>query len=493
MSDLTETLSVTIGEATHAGNVGKNNEDAYLHTAFTVPALGGMAGTVAVVADGIGGSQAGELASRRAVQVITDYFIEHATANPLDDLRQAMTQASEEIIARAEANPQLAGMGTTATAVVILGRNLYVANVGDSRAYLIRGDQIHQLTIDHTWAQEAIEAGRLTPEEAMKHPNRNVLKRYLGLRAAAEVDLRIQPLADARAAGEKPAVGLQPLRLERGDKILLCSDGLTDLVPDEEILPTVRKYAPQRAADELVKQARAHGGLDNITVLVLGIDEQPPPSRPKPRLTWPYLVAAVAVLIIAVSIAVYVLVSRRPTTGEATAPPGAEVVPTTAAALSPLPTPKEPTEAIPTTSAALSPLPTPAPATATPVPTFTPTLPRPTRPTRPAYPQVELIYPRPGDSGSTWVPFEWHADFQLAEGDYFELVFWKKGQDPYRDAFGLVSPTKETKVLLNLQAVDRQLPQLEPGEYLWGVLAVRLHPYERIRLLSKPRRFRYYR
>jgi protein phosphatase len=173
-------ISFDIGKATDAGRTGKHNEDAYavFSTRLQTEADSTKADIVqvAVVADGIGGSAAGERASQITVKTIQEVMTQ--TTVPIRQrLEAAIHESNTRIYGAAQNDPSLKGMGTTIVAAVIVDQLLFVAHAGDSRAYLIRVGVAHQLTKDHTWVQEALEAGYLSPEEATNHPNRNVLKR----------------------------------------------------------------------------------------------------------------------------------------------------------------------------------------------------------------------------------------------------------------------------------------------------------------------------
>ena len=323
-----------MGEATHPGETGKNNEDSYGH--MQVPVRGNRSGQmlVAIVADGIGGKSAGEEASTLAVEQIKDYFLAHPdTAGILPGLRQALWNANLAIYRRSQERSVFQDMGTTAAVAVVSDDQLYVANVGDSRVYLVTEETVTQLTTDHSWGQEAVEAGRISPEEARRHPNRNVLRRYLGITPEVEVDLRMRmPGTPVELRG---AYGDAPIRLSKGDSVLLCTDGLTDLVADHEIASIVRRYVPQQAADRLVQLARRRGGHDNITVLVLHFGPVAiQAGGPRPRI----LAAAAGVLVF--SGIVLALLGRDLTnlwaapfsgTPRSTTPPAAASVETTAA------------------------------------------------------------------------------------------------------------------------------------------------------------------
>lgn len=272
-----------IGHQTHAGETGKNNEDRALIQAYS-----GLAGdtsglTLAVIADGIGGHRAGEVASQIAVNTFKTLFDQTDSHSYLDLFARAFTSIQQALTQHIATHPESAGMGTTCSAVVVANRRLYLAFIGDSRVYLIRAGAIRQISIDHTWVQEAIDHGILTKHEARKHPNRHVVRRHLGAGQDSTPDFRLQ-LNDA----EKPATAQrnQGLPLKPGDIVLLSSDGLTDLVEDHEILATFEGQAPQPAVDALVLLARQRGGYDNITITALMVppgDGGDPAQVVKPR------------------------------------------------------------------------------------------------------------------------------------------------------------------------------------------------------------------
>ncbi len=259
-----------VGYQTHPGETGKNNEDRALLMAFQ-----GTAGekgpiTLAVVADGIGGHQAGEVASQIAVNTFTSLFTKTDSRSYLDLFAQGFATIAQAIVSHTTSNPDAAGMGTTCAAAVIANRRLYTAYIGDSRIYLIRNNTLQQITVDHTWVQEAIEHGVLTREQARKHPNRHVVRRHLGAQADATPDFRLQ-LSDAETP--EAATRNQGLPLSPGDIVLLSSDGMTDLVEDSEILAAFQNQTPQAAVDALTTLARQRGGFDNITMIALQMPE----------------------------------------------------------------------------------------------------------------------------------------------------------------------------------------------------------------------------
>lgn len=270
MSGPTPKRSLQIGHATHEGRRGKNNEDAYgfFEALFPgeAPGLPARVGQVLVVADGIGGKSAGEHASLLAVDTIREIVTSQSESPASQRLNEAILRANLAIYEASVSDPTLKGMGTTVVVAALVGSRLYVAHAGDSRAYLVRDDEIFRLTLDHTWAQEAIDSGRLTEREAAEHPNRNVIKRYLGIQPDVEVDLRVVDVLPAAGREFVEYVVMVP-----GDRLLLCSDGLSDLVPDRKIRDEVRRHPPQVAADRLVRQANRRGGHDNITIVTLAL------------------------------------------------------------------------------------------------------------------------------------------------------------------------------------------------------------------------------
>jgi protein phosphatase len=257
---------LAVGHGTHPGETGKNNEDRY-----EVKYYYGEAGepvTLAVIADGIGGNQAGEVASDLAVKTITrSVGLSSGTDYGLI-LDQAISEAARALVQAAQTRPDLKGMGTTCVVALLAGRRLFTAYVGDSRAYLARRGTILQTTVDHTFVQEAIEHGLLTPDEARSHPHRHVVRRHLGADPNVRADFRLR-LADQ----EPPEFSMrnQGVLLDPGSHLLLCSDGLSDLVEPDEILAVLEQNAPQAAVDQLILMARQRGGHDNITAIVIQV------------------------------------------------------------------------------------------------------------------------------------------------------------------------------------------------------------------------------
>src|SRR3990172_5046815 len=161
-------------------------------------------------------------------------------------------------------------MSTTGACAWVIGNRLYIASVGDSRIYLLRGDRIRQITIDHTWVQEAISSGVLSLEQARDHPNSHVIRRHLGSSQPVAPDFRLRLRDDE---DDLRAEANQGLPLGPGDQILICSDGLTDLVEDGEIAAMLRSGKPDRALGDLVELANQRGGHDNITMVLLEVPQ----------------------------------------------------------------------------------------------------------------------------------------------------------------------------------------------------------------------------
>lgn len=235
-------MNVRVGARTDVGQIRSGNEDTYL-----------SAMPLFAVADGMGGHLAGEVASATAVDAIVA-AAGHTSSPSESELRDYMVEANRAVWDKAQDDQDLRGMGTTCTLISMDGDQVHLAHVGDSRAYLYRRGELSQLTEDHTLVERMVREGRLKPEEAQHHPQRSIITRALGVDARVEVDAQTQ--------------AVQP-----GDRLLLCSDGLTSMIDDAAIKETLQAVAdPQAAADQLVDLANAAGGEDNITVVVIDIE-----------------------------------------------------------------------------------------------------------------------------------------------------------------------------------------------------------------------------
>ena len=240
-------MRLVFAAATDVGRMRKNNEDSYLSQK-----------PVAAVADGMGGHSAGEVASAIAIEELAALRgrgpWENETA-ATDDLKQAILRANRRIREMAAGDRKLNGMGTTLVALLEDGDLVHLANVGDSRGYLLRQGELSQVTVDHSLVQELVDDGRLSPEDAERHPQRSVITRALGIEPEVEFDLFTY-------------------KLQVGDRLLLCSDGLSDVVEPRQIRNVLlRVRNPDEAARRLIAVANEQGGPDNITVIVVDAND----------------------------------------------------------------------------------------------------------------------------------------------------------------------------------------------------------------------------
>jgi serine/threonine protein phosphatase PrpC len=261
-----------VSAVSNSGRVRDHNEDSYGVTAYRLkddktPVL------LAVLADGIGGHQAGEVASKLTVDTVVAVLESQPTASPLAALRAAVVEAAREVRQAATGNKAREGMGSTLAVAWIIGRKLYTVNVGDSRIYFRREGDLHRISIDHTWIQEALDHGIIQPDEVEGHPNAHVLRRHIGGAKPPEPDFRLRLKLDET---DDESVANQGLMLQAGDQLLLCSDGLTDLVSGPDIDAALAQHGPD-ATQDLLQLALQRGGHDNITIIVL---EAPKPVSP---------------------------------------------------------------------------------------------------------------------------------------------------------------------------------------------------------------------
>ncbi len=282
-----------IAAATHQGMAGRQNEDRFAVSSYKLSEKNPTDSAFLIVSDGIGGHRAGEVAAEMAVETISHMVAQSNGRDPLAVLDNAIQVTSDAIAARARDDTQRLGMGTTCACAWVVGSQLYLAWVGDSRIYLHRGGKLIQLTIDHTWVQEAVEKGILDPRLAHEHPNAHVIRRYLGAARTPRADVRLRLAGDE---SDTQARSNQGLRLQSGDLILLCTDGLTDKVSDEQIGSILGGLPLQDAADKLVALACEYGGRDNITVVLALVPAGSFPERPPSRF-WKRIVFAVAGLL----------------------------------------------------------------------------------------------------------------------------------------------------------------------------------------------------
>lgn len=337
------TTQLEIGVFSDSGRVRTLNEDSYgIATQMGVaPDLLARKGQLFAVADGMGGHAAGEVASRLAISALFETYY----ADPDPDVRRslltAFQAANTRVYEQAQADGAQADMGTTLVAALLHADQWLIANVGDSRAYLVRGGKAQQVTRDHSWVAEQVAAGVLTDEEGRNHPYRNVVTRSLGQQAEIKVDLFSEPV-------------------QADDALLLCCDGLSNLVAPAAMARAITKLSAQAAAEELVRQANAAGGPDNITAVVVKL----PGGKAAGGASGPWVAVAGAVLaLLCLLFAV---------------PPAVDTVrqfvatPTATATHTPSPTPTSSPTATWTPTSTPTPTLTPTP-TMTPTPTSTPT------------------------------------------------------------------------------------------------------------------------
>ena len=204
-----------------------------------------------VVADGMGGHNAGDFASRYGVSVLVESVRRDKNFNPVKVMRNAIEAANREVFSQSRNDPSMAGMGTTMVVCTVVGGYAYIANVGDSRLYLAGSDSMTQITQDHSLIAEMVRLGELTPEEGRNHPDKNIITRAVGTNEDVKIDFF-------------------DVKLETGDQILMCSDGLSNMVEDQRIFEILKgEDTEEDKAQVLVDEANANGGRDNIAVIVV--------------------------------------------------------------------------------------------------------------------------------------------------------------------------------------------------------------------------------
>ena len=234
---------------TDKGNVRDSNQDAYAVGEFSDEVVW------SVVCDGMGGAAGGNIASALAVKVISDkinasYRDKMSDASVKNMLDSALTAANIEVYDMAEAQAELRGMGTTVVCAIVKDNQAYIAHAGDSRAYLISNGNIQQITTDHSMVQDLLARGKITVQETINHPNKNIITRAVGVDKSIKIDFT-------------------QIDMEDDDALLLCTDGLTNYVTDEQILELMSDGKHYAFADRLVQKANSNGGGDNITVVIV--------------------------------------------------------------------------------------------------------------------------------------------------------------------------------------------------------------------------------
>ncbi|MGC9400515.1 MAG: PP2C family protein-serine/threonine phosphatase [Anaerolineae bacterium] len=388
-------LKVTLWGATDVGREREANEDSiYPNSAGEAiyapkPETVEQHGHLMIVADGVGGARAGREASQWAIRSAVEFYYEQPGYNIGEDLHNAVAHANDSLTQYLQSTHSR-GAGCTMSAAVIHNHMLYIAHVGDSRVYHLRDGEMKQLTRDHTLTQQKIQLGHIRPEEAEMDPDRNVLTRSLGAMMSVPVD----------------TVG--PIPLQAGDRVLLCSDGLTDMLSDHDIRKIARNSNPQRTVQKLIAAANRNGGLDNISVILAQVGGKAPGGgstllkmTPARRKAFLYaLTALVAVVVLGVAGTIGWSMWRDSGDNNGSPPPPATTVAATAtpesaplggaATATPRPTrTPQPTDTVPAGQPTSTPKPTYTPTTTpippTPTPTSTDT-PTPTQTSTPAPP-----------------------------------------------------------------------------------------------------------
>lgn len=264
-SETSRTLGYARSEAlipaaiTDVGCEREINEDRYA-------LIDSPAGRAWIVCDGMGGVMGGELAAQLAIDAIRRRLETSHFDSPEEALRDAIDEANRIIVLRRQ-NPAFSSMGTTIVAMMVQDDEVILAHAGDSRAYLLRGDSIQQLTIDHTYVQDLVDRGVIKEEDALSHPQAHVLTRCVGAEPGLKLALQRFWLWKVKD-------------VEPQDKLVLCSDGLYSLVSDEEIVEIINRFSPQESCARLVELAKLRGGYDNITLAILPLSGQLREERP---------------------------------------------------------------------------------------------------------------------------------------------------------------------------------------------------------------------
>jgi PPM family protein phosphatase len=243
-----------VASMSDVGRVRANNEDSCLYWEPDSDQEFLRKGRLAVIADGMGGHEGGQEASRMAVETVRELYDRAFRNSPQDALVEAFAAAHQRIQNHAVIHPDLQGMGTTCTALAVVGDRLYFAHVGDSRLYLVRGSEISRITRDHSYVGRLVESGIVRSEDAESHPQRHILTAALG--AGTEVTADIAE---------------DPLPLKRGDTLVLCTDGLWSVVGEPEVVAAVKQNSAADSCAAMVELALQRGGPDNVTVQVLRV------------------------------------------------------------------------------------------------------------------------------------------------------------------------------------------------------------------------------
>lgn len=501
-------FDLEVAKLTDVGRMRSHNEDYVDYYIPSDPRQRALKGSIYLVADGMGGHQAGEVASREAVEWTMGQYYADPSHEVAASLVRSIRMANARLFDQAQSDPDKTGMGSTLVAAVIVGQKVYIANVGDSRAYLINARGVTQITEDHSWVEEQVRANLLTPEQARRHPQRNLVTRALGSKSDVQVDL---------FEGE----------LEAGDTLLLCSDGLTGRVEDPELATIVLQYPAQEAARQLVALANERGGNDNISVLIVNARQEaitvPAPAfapvRKEKRsgsILTPALVGMTAILALAFIgwLGLQFITPLLKGTPTATTP---GITPSASPIYSPMPLTETlvpggvisptigitpiltntptltltgtigPTATETTTSVSLMattgppPTPTRRPSNPTAPPTHMPS------PTPTLLPPPTLVSPQDGVELRGASTFRWEYPASLAPGHAFEVLIWKEGDNEHNGAAEVVETQEQT---IDLD----QVPQVKAGgvgKYSWSVVVIRKSDRRRLSAEASPRTFTY--
>jgi PPM family protein phosphatase len=246
--------TVTASVTTDAGCVRESNEDRGRHVSPNDLKTQTRRGTLTIVADGMGGHASGEIASEMAIELISEFYYADQTSDAPDALLNAIRLANSEIFKTSISDEKFYGMGTTVIALVVLDKIAYAAHVGDSRLYRLRGGEMKQMTMDHSQVMEMFRQGIISWEETKNHDDKNIILRAVGTQKEVEVEISA------------------PFSVEPNDEFLLCSDGLCDMLADEEIFEIWTQVNDvHEAGERLVQRAKDNGGHDNITVALLRV------------------------------------------------------------------------------------------------------------------------------------------------------------------------------------------------------------------------------
>jgi protein phosphatase len=246
---------VEVASLTDVGCQRENNEDSLAYWESPDDATFARLGRLAIVADGMGGCEGGQFASRIAVETVEQIYSTSADSDPQQRLLEGFRQAHARIQQQASDNPGLRGMGTTMTAFSVVADRLYYAHIGDSRLYLLRAGKLRVVTRDHSLVSRLVETGIIRAEDADNHPQKHVLTAAVGIADDIQPDFSAEPVA-----------------LEKSDILLLCTDGLWGQVSEPELLEALASQPPDQACRSLVQLAKDHGGPDNITLQVARLD-----------------------------------------------------------------------------------------------------------------------------------------------------------------------------------------------------------------------------